>query len=91
MRVAAIPDTEILDGHERVVVGPPPDYDPTGEVRSVEMLRSTSIIEGEEWPVHRARVVLEPGDLERLAAGESIWVSFYGHVVPFDVALTEPT
>lgn len=84
MRPTTIPDNEILDGHHRIVMGPPAGADVTGDIRAVEMLAGPD-------RVFRARVILEPGDLERLAAGEAFWVSFWGAVVPFDVALAEPT
>lgn len=36
------------------------------------------------------RCALEPGDLEKLAAGGHVWISFYGHMVPFCVDVTGP-
>lgn len=86
MRPTPIPDAEIMDGHHRIVMGPPIGSDPTGDIRAVEMLATS----GPNGPIYRARIVLEGGDLERLATGEPFWLSFWGHVVPFDVAMTEP-
>lgn len=86
MRPTAIPDAEIMQGHTRVVMGPPRGNDLTGEIRAVEMLAAPADEGG--W-VYRARCVLEDGDLERLAAGEPFWLSFWGHVVPFDIAMTD--
>lgn len=85
MRPTPIPDDEVWPGHQRMVIGPPVGEPVHGEIRPVEMLVS---IDGRP-PVFSARCVLDPGDLERLAAGEPFWISLWGHVVPFDVAMTE--
>jgi len=85
MRPTPIPDEEIFEGHKRIVMKAPQGHDPTEEIRDVEMLAGVSL----GSPVYRARIVLEDGDLERLKAGEPFWVSFWGHVVPFDVRMTE--
>ncbi len=82
MRPSVIPDDEIFEDHARIVMGPPRGHDVTGDIRAVEMLVGPD-------RVYRARIILDPGDLERLAAGEPFWVSFWGHVVPFDVSMTE--
>jgi hypothetical protein len=82
VRPTTIPDDEIMEGHRRIVMGPPLGHDVTGDIRAVEMLAGP---EG----VFRARIALEEGDLERLAAGEPFWVSFWGGVIPFDVSMTE--
>lgn len=85
MRVTPIPDGEIMDGTTRLVVGPPQGDPPDGSIRPVEMLLQA--VAGFP-PIYRARVILEDGDAERLAAGEPFWLSFWGQVVPFDVAMT---
>lgn len=82
MRPTTIPDAEIFDGHRRIVMGPPRGHDVTGDIRPLEMLAGPD-------GVYRARIVLEDGDLDRLVAGEPFWISFWGHVVPFDIAMTE--
>ncbi len=85
MRPTPIPDDEVWAGHDRIVMGPPAGHEVTGDIRSVEMLvdRRGAV------PVYTARIVLEDGDLERLGAGEAFYLSMWGHVVPFDVAMTE--
>lgn len=84
MRPAPIPDDEILPGGERVVFGPPPGHDLTGEIRAVEMC--VRHVEALNTRVISARCVLEPGDLEALQAGGAVWVHFYGgQLLPFDV------
>lgn len=82
MRVTTIPDEAVWAGAERIVVGPP-DGDPTGAIRPVEAVVHTSPSTG--MPVLSVRCALEDGDLEKLAAGEHVWVSFYGGMPPFSV------
>jgi len=84
MRPAPIPDDEILPGSERIVIGPPPGHDLTGDIRAAEVCARVS--ESLGVPVLSARCILEPGDLEALQAGGAVWVHFYGgQLVPFDV------
>lgn len=86
MRVTPIPDGEIMDATVRIVVGPPRGEPPTGTIRPVEALLEA--IPG-FLPVYRLRCICEDGDAERLAAGEPFWLSLWGQVVPFDVAMTD--
>jgi len=90
VRPASIPDDEILPGSKRVVIGPPPGHDLTGDIRAVEVcVRRVESLGG--VPVISARCVLEPGDLEKLRAGASVWVHFYGgQLLPFDVHVLSP-
>ncbi|MFJ5984348.1 hypothetical protein [Lentzea sp. NPDC092896] len=59
-----------------------PDGDLTSEIAPVEALVDDS---RSGWRRLSVRCVLDPGDLERLAAGECVWVSFYGGMPPFSV------
>lgn len=79
MRVTPIPDEAVWSGARRIVVGPP-DGDPTGAIRPVEAILDESPSMG--VPALSVRCALEPGDLARLAAGECVWVSFYGGGMP---------
>ena len=79
MRVTPIPDEAVWAGARRVVMSPP-DGDLTGPIRAVEAVVDVSPSTG--VPVLSVRCALEPGDLERLAAGECMWVSFYGGGMP---------
>lgn len=89
MRPAPIPDGEILPGTRRVVYGPPAGYDFTGQIRPAEVCLGQS--ESTGMAVLSARCVLDPGDLEALAAGGAVWVHFYGgQLVPFDVDVVPP-
>jgi hypothetical protein len=51
------------------------------QVEPIEMLAARV---DDQW-VMSARFVLEDGDLQRLAAGEPFWLTFWGGVVPFAV------
>lgn len=87
MRVIPIPDGAVWEGGERVVIGPP-DGDPTGEIRAVEAIVDVSASTG----IRRFSMccALEEGDLEKLAAGGHVWVTLYGHMIPFSVDVTGP-
>jgi hypothetical protein len=88
VRPAPIPDNEIWPGSRRVVIGPPAGHDPTGDIRPVEVLAWRSDTTG--GPVLSARCVPDAGDLDRLAAGGAVWVSFYGgQLLPFDIDVAE--
>lgn len=87
MRPSLIPSEEIMPEHRRIIVGPPEGMPLDGEIRALEMLVHES---AGSLPIFRARIVLDDGELERLADGEPFWLSMWGHVVPFDVAMTEP-
>lgn len=82
-----IPDDEIWEGHERIVVGPPPGHDLTGDIRSIEALVSRS----ELGTRFSTRWVVTPEEAERLKNGEPLWVTQWSsRMVPFDVAMMEP-
>lgn len=86
MRPAPIPDGEIWEGARRVVIGPPGNDLDSG-VAAVEVLVDQSSI----GPRMSARCVLEEGDLDVLAAGGTVWVSFYGgQLMPFSVDVQPP-
>jgi len=87
MIVTAIPDDEVLPIGKRIVVGPPPGHDVTGDIRAAEaMVWRTDDVEA---PRYSFRVELEDDDLARLTAGEPVWLTFLGGVMPFYV-LAEP-
>lgn|SRR6187455_2555244 len=87
MRFTEIPDDELLalggvdNVASRMLFGPPED-DVAGVVGSLEVavMKSKAGV-----PMYAARVVLEPGDLELLAAGCPFYVSQYGGVCPISV------
>ena len=87
MRPAPIPSEAVWPGAQRAVIGPP-DGDPTNtKVAAIEVV----VDQPDSLGVVRysARCVLEPGDLEKLADGGHVWVSFYGSMVPFCVDVTD--
>lgn len=86
MRTTPIPDGEVWAGASRIVMGPPHGADPTGDIRACEMV--VEIHRG--YPAYSARCVLEDGDLDTLAAGGVVWVTFYGGVAPFTVTVAPP-
>lgn len=81
-----IPDDEIWFGAERKVFGPPGDI--TGDIRAVEGLIDRT---SDGTLRISMRLVPEPGELERLAIGEPMWLSFLGnHLHPFNVSAVQP-
>jgi hypothetical protein len=89
MRVTPIPDSALYEGARRTVVGPPTGHDVTGDIRPVEALAIVSPTSG--LTVLSVRCALEPGDLETLAAGGNVWISFHSQMVPFSVDVIENT
>lgn len=87
MRPSPIPDDEMFAGHQRVTFSKP-EGEEYEEVLPVEV--QATIDEEMGLPMLRVRVELEPGDAERLAAGEPFWLTFWGHMPIFDVAMVEP-
>lgn len=88
MRPAPIPAEAVWPGARRVVFAAP-DGDLTNpDIAPVEVVvdRCSDGV----TPRFSTRCVLEPGDLDKLAAGGHVWVSFYGVVVPFSVDVTGP-
>lgn len=84
MRPSPIPDDEIWEGAQRVVFNPPSGDMTDERIRPAEMLVDYT----DKGPRICARIVLEPGDLERLEVGEPFWVVFIAdHLHPFDVTM----
>lgn len=86
MRIAPIPDSAVWEGGVRKVIGPPQGHDATGDVRPLEAVVDVSTL----GPCYSIMCVLEPGDLERLTAGEPVWLTMFGGVAPISVAVGEP-
>ncbi len=84
MRPTTIPAELVWEGSiRRVIAGPGGDL--IGDIRAVE-----AIIDADEHgPRYHLRIVLEAGDLERLAVEPHFWLTWHGnHLHPF--ALTLP-
>lgn len=89
MRPAAIPDEAIWEGARRMVIAPPDGDLTRTDIAPVEVLVDRGPDTG--TPRISARCVLEDGDLEKLQAGGTVWVSFYGNqLVPFCVDVVGP-
>lgn len=89
MRPAAIPDEAIWAGAHRMVIAPPDGDLTSTDIAPVEVLIDHSEMAG--VPRISARCVLEDGDLDKLVAGGTVWVSFYGgQLMPFSVEVVGP-
>lgn len=87
MNPTPIPDDEVFEDHQRLVIGPPAGHDPTGDIRSIEALVGYTPGMGR---CYRTRWVPTERDIERLQAGEPIWVTQWTfQMVVFDVSLPE--
>ncbi|TFV91400.1 hypothetical protein [Blastococcus sp. CT_GayMR16] len=90
MRPTPIPDAEVWPGSQRVVIGPPGN-DLDSDIAAVEVLRDVVQVGTGSGPRMSTRCVLEDDDLELLAAGGTVWVSFYGgQLLPFSVDVQPP-
>lgn len=88
MRPGLIDESDVWPGGVRRVIGPPDD-DPTGPIRPVEVVVDS--VEGPAWypevPRFNVRVQLEEGDLERLRQQGCFWLSLLGtQLQPFQVS-----
>lgn len=87
MKPSPIPEAEMFPGHQLVTFRAPEGLTTSAEVHPVEVQAAYDDEMGMD--MFRVRVELEPGDAERLAAGEPMWLTFW-HLMPiFDVAMTE--
>lgn len=89
MRPTPIPDDAVWEGGRRVVFSAP-----DGDLLNPTIAPVEAIIDraGDGTPRVCVRCTLEPGDLEKLAAGGHVWVAFYGAgLVPFNVDVKGPT
>lgn len=87
MRLAPIPDAEVWPEGERCVLWPP-DGDPTGSIRPVEVVKDTVDLDGCVIERYNVRVQLDPSEIEALRANPVLWVSTLGeHFHPMTVGL----
>lgn len=80
MRPVPIPDDQIPAGSVRRVISGP-DGDLTGPIMPIEAAVIRLPRSGEV--AYMVRCEPEEGDLETLARGGAVWITFLGHVVPF--------
>jgi hypothetical protein len=83
MRPVPIPDNAVWAGGQRVVMAAPDGDLTNSTIAPVEVV--VDQVESTGGLCYSARCALEPGDLEKLQAGDHVWVSFYGGVMPFSV------
>lgn len=89
MRPAPIPDDAIWEGARRMVIAPPDGDLTSTHIAPVEVL--LDVAQDSRMPRISARCVLEPGDLDKLRDGGTVWVSFYGtQLMPFSVDVVGP-
>ena len=87
MRPTPIPDAEVWAGATRRVISPPggdlthPDIAPVEAL--VDQSPSTGVLN------LSVRCELEEGDLEKLAAGGTVRVTFWGAMVPWAATVVE--
>lgn len=93
MRPAPIDDqtaeivASVWPGAQRVVVGPP-GGNLDSQISPVEaMVHAHPDLPGVK--LLSVRCVLDDGDLEKLARGGAVWLTFFEHMVPFDVQVGE--
>lgn len=88
MRPTVIPDwlAELYPDHIRRVIAAPDGSLTNPEISPVEALVGPIEISGVTSSAFRLATVLEPGDLERLAAGACVVITLIGGgMQPFDV------
>jgi hypothetical protein len=88
MRPTPIPDHEVWDGAHRRVIAPPNGDLTDPHVAPVEALLDRSPTTGALNL--SVRCALEPGDLEKLQAGGTVWITFWGHMVPWSTTVVAP-
>ncbi len=87
MRPTPIPVEAVWPGARRIVMSAPGGDLTDPMVAPVEaVLDEPESLGGSRYSV---RCTLEPGDLEKLADGGHVWISFYGAMVPFCVDVTD--
>lgn len=88
MRPTPIPDAEIWEGATRIVVAPPGGDMTHPDIAPVEALVDRSPSTGHQ--TLSVRCVLEDDDLANLQAGGTVWVTFWGRIVPFATTVLPP-
>lgn len=82
-----IPDELIRPGTVRRVFTAPNGDMLDDSIRPCEALISRD--PGTDLAAVQVRLVLEDGELERLAAGGTVWLTMIGGLAPFDVRVEE--
>ncbi|GEP38869.1 hypothetical protein NPS01_25320 [Nocardioides psychrotolerans] len=86
MRPTPIPDAEVWEGATRLVIAAP-DGDLTNpDIAPVEALVDRGPSGARNLSV---RCELEDDDLAKLAAGGTIWITFWGGMVPWSASVVD--
>ena len=88
MRPTPIPDHEVWAGGIRRVISPPGGDLTNDQCAPVEAI--IDVLPGPGAVALSVRCVLEDGDLETLAAGGLVWLTFGGHMVPWAISVVPP-
>lgn len=81
MHFAPIDETQVWEQAQRMVLAPP-NGDPTGPVRPLEVVVDGVLLDGEACPRFNMRVKLDDGDLAQLAEHGELWFSLLGAQCP---------
>jgi hypothetical protein len=88
MRPTPIPDAEVWEGATRIVVTPPGGDLTNPDIAPVEALADRSPSTGHQ--TLSVRCILEDDDLELLQLGGTVWLTFWGRMVPWSVTVLAP-
>lgn len=88
MRPTPIPDAEVWEGSTRIVVAPPGGDLTNPDIAPVEALADRSPSTGHQ--TLSVRCVLEDDDLELLQLGGTVWLTFWGRMVPWAATVLAP-
>lgn len=88
MRATPIPDAEVWEGAVRKVLAAPDGRLDNPDIAPVEALVDRSPSTGALNL--SVRCVLEDGELEQLAAGGTIWLTFWSAMVPWSASVVPP-
>jgi hypothetical protein len=87
MRPIPIPAAAVWPNAKRIVMSAPNGDLMDDTIRPVEAIDEMSSELGVR--ILTVMCALDPGDLEKLAAGGTVAISFYGAMVPFEVNVCE--
>lgn len=85
MRAAPIPDECVWAGAVRRVIAPPGGDLTDDTIAPCEALIERAV---DGIPLFSMRCVLEDDDLEKLKDGGVVWLTLWGHVVPFALSVS---
>lgn len=87
MQPTVIPEDLVEPGTVRRVISAPNGDLVDDNIRPVDALISRDEPTG--LAAFRMRLVLEPGELDRLIAGKPVWLTMLGGVAPFSVTVED--